>query len=89
MEKIKNNLSKVKNWLLKLAISLKYKVWNFFIRKQTAETSEKYFNSKNIILLIFSFIGIFVGVALFMPTKQELVYRETAKEPPKTDGSAT
>ncbi len=89
MEKIKNIFFKVKNWILAMTSNLKISIGNFFVKKETAQTSKKDFNSKNIVVLLFSFVGLFVAVVLFMPTKQEIIYRETAKESPKTDGGSS
>lgn len=87
MEKIVNFFFNLKNWILKLTKDVKNGISSFFVKKETGQTSKRDFNSKNIVILLFSFVAIFVTVALFMPTKQEIIYRETVRESPKTSSS--
>ena len=84
MEKIKSVFSNSKNWMLGLAVKAKDKIKSFLIKKETVQTSKNDFNSKKIIILYFVFAGLFVTVSLFLPTKQEVTFRETAKEQSKS-----
>ncbi len=84
MEKVKNIFISFKNWAFSLAGKTKDKVKSLFLKKESDQTSKKDFNSKNIIIFFFAFAGIFVLVTLFLPTKQEVVFREIAKESTRT-----
>lgn len=84
MEKLKQIMVQIQSWSVLLVKRIQNKVSRFFVKSETTQTSKKDFNSKNIVVLLFSFAALFVTVSLFMPTKQDIIYREVAKESPKS-----
>lgn len=78
MEKVKNIFDSFKN----MTIKLQNKIRTFFLKKKTSLTSKQDFDFKNISVVFFSVVGIFLILGMFMPTDDTRVFRQVAKDPP-------
>lgn len=62
------------------------KIKDFFIKNKTNLTTKRDVDFKNVSVVFFSIAGIFLTLGMFMPSEDNRVFRQTAKEaPPKSD----
>jgi len=79
MEKINNVFKSLKGLLVK---NLK-KTKDLFIKKKTSLTAKQDLDCKNISVAFFGVVGIFLGLGMLMPTDDNRVFRQVAKDPPQ------
>lgn len=75
METIVSVLESIKVYLLKIYVSIKEK----FIKTNTEMTQKKDIDFKNLSILFFSLVSIFMAMGLFMPSEDGRVFREVAQ----------
>ncbi len=77
MEKIKQIFNQIKIYV---ESNLK-KIKNLFIHKKTVLTSKKDLDFKNVSIVFFCIVGIFLILGMLMPSEDNRVFRQVAKDP--------
>lgn len=78
MAKVNNFFNSVKNYV---ATNLK-KLKDLFIKKKTNLTTKKDLDFKNLAIVFFSIVSLFLILGMLMPTEDSRVFRQIAKDPP-------
>ena len=77
MEKIKQIFNQ-----LKIYVQSNFKkIKNLFIQKKTVLTSKKDLDFKNVSIVFFCIVGIFLILGMLMPSEDNRVFRQVAKDP--------